>query len=98
MIRVAYPPLTPPAIVPKVLELRALTTVLGSALKCLNRLKKSTRNWKLVDSVNLMPLVAEKSSLMRPGIRKASVRGELPKAAGCAVKKAAVLNQCCGVR
>jgi hypothetical protein len=27
MIRVAYPPLTPPAIVPKVLELRALTTV-----------------------------------------------------------------------
>src|ERR1700733_12981869 len=64
----------------------------GSGLKCLKALKKSARNCRFRDSPSLNPLVAEKSSLNRPGRRTAPVRGEVPNSPGCGAVNAAVLN------
>src|ERR1700733_6841347 len=69
----------------------------GSGLKCLKALKKSARNCRLRDSPSLKPLVAEKSSLNKPGNRTAPVRGDVPNSPGCGAVNAAVLNCIIGV-
>src|SRR4029434_373398 len=85
-------PCTPPPMLPKVGERRLRSTVCGSGLKWLKRLKISVRNSNERDSPNLNRLLTEKSELITPGRRIAPVRGELPKRPNGACANAAVLN------
>src|SRR5262249_16301467 len=79
--------------VPNVFEFRLRSTVVGSGLKWLKRLKISVRNSKRRNSPILICLLTEKSELMAPGNRIAPVRGEVPKRPAGARTNADVLNQ-----
>src|SRR5215210_7978585 len=86
-------PRTPPPIAPKVCDAKFKSTVCGSGLKWLKRLKISVRNSNSRDSPILNRLLTEKSKLTTPGRRMAPVRGEVPNRPKAGAAKAAVLNQ-----
>src|SRR5438128_2972060 len=71
-------PETPPPIAPNVAERMLRSTVPGSGLKLLNRLKNSERNSNDRLSLKRMVFVIEKSTVPIPGSRIASVLGAVP--------------------
>src|SRR5262245_46880427 len=91
MIRVVTP-CTPPPMLPNVGACRLRSTVCGSGLKWLKRLKISARNSNERDSPTPNRLLTEKSALLMPGNRIAPVRGEVPKRPNGACTNAEVLN------
>src|SRR5258708_34741026 len=86
-------PCTPPPTAPNVAERMFKSTVAGSGLKLLNRLKNSVRNSNERASLIRNFLLTEKSTTAIPGNRIASVRGAVPNRPKGVCWKAPVLNQ-----
>src|SRR4051794_40950553 len=97
MTRVVIPR-TPPPTEPNVADRMFLSTVLGSGLKWLKRLKTSVLNSGRRRSLIGNDLFTEKLKLTSPGSRIAFVRGAVPNRPNGVCANASVLNQRVHVR